>query len=232
LTYPPLRATLQLARGYRRKREAKLSTTTEVTLHFALGDEKQIAPGLQFYRGDGPAGGDERVLMAQAAYDAVDSLDLMTLYSESVVFLGANAQNFIREAPSTHYPNGRLRATTTEASSVGANIAGSSPSGEAAPPQLSMVWSFYSDVPGPRGRGRWYGPCPAQADINEAGRLSAELTDAFRVKMNALAALVADSTDPAHEQVVQSRKYDLTSPVTTDHVFDVVRTQRRRALRR
>lgn len=147
----------------------------------------------------------------------------------SLQYVEAQNWEVVPEVPGPPLVEAHITPITTAVPSVGAAIPGTGV-GDATLPQGGVVMSLRTLTPGASGRGRMYFPPPPAGTFNETGRLLGDYPNDFATRFgNLLAAVAVVFADL--QVVILSRKHDTSHNVIDHRVDDVVRTQRRRALR-
>lgn len=214
-----------------------MGTLAHLTLVFNQGG-KNMTCGLDFEKGaaiDLNAG--DLQAMAQAAYDSFAAAGgLKTQYVSAQTLQRVEAYAYdIAALPSPPPPPAAQFHRVPVLGpyiSVGAPVAGTWATGGAAPPNVALVWSFYSNLIARRGRGRAYTPPPPEQTIDTAGEVdSTWISDTATKLLDIVTDVEASIAPDLLEHVVVSLRYNGTEDVVTYKLRDRVDTQRRRLIR-
>lgn len=212
-----------------------MSTLARVTLVFS--QSKKLTCGLDFEAFDDWTQGTLEDA-AQAAYDTYNgAAGLKTQYPSSLILdhVEAFAYDIAAIAPVPPEPPLYHRVPTLGPyGSTGAPIAGTNAAtGGQAPPNVALVYSFYTAVLARRGRGRIYTPAPGETAIDSAGEVDPTFLAALTADWLALIEAIeaAPVTIAPVEHVVASMTYNEVNVVTSYKMRDRVDTQRRRLIR-
>lgn len=212
-----------------------MSTLARVTMVFS--QSKKLTVGLDF---EAFADWTQGTLTdaAQAAYDEWnDAAGGKTSYQAALILDHVEAYAYDIEAISPVPPNPPLYhrvPTLGPFGSTGAPILGTNIGlGGQAPPNVALVWSFYTAVLSRRGRGRIYTPPPPEEAIDSAGEIDATWLAAASADWLAVVQGIeaATPTIAPVEHVVTSLTANVVNEVTSYKMRDRVDTQRRRLIR-
>lgn len=213
-----------------------MSTLARVTLVFSQGGKK-LTTGLDFEAFDDWTVG-TLTDAAQAAYDEWDdAAGGKTSYQAALLLdhVEAYAYDIAAISPVPSEPPLFHRVPTLGPyGSTGAPIAGTNVAfGGQAPPNVALVYSFYTAVLSRKGRGRVYTPPPPETAIDSAGELDGTWLAAATADWLAVIEGIEAATPtiaPVEHSVV-SLTYNEVNKVVTYKMRDRVDTQRRRLIR-
>lgn len=214
-----------------------MSTLAHMTLVFNQGG-KNMTCGLDFEKGaalDLTAG--DLQDMTQAAYDSFNAAaGLKTQYVSAQTLQRVEAYAYdidpIPVPPPIPAAQFHRVPTLGPYMSVGSPVAGTWATGGAAPPNVALVWSFYSNLIARRGRGRAYTPPPPEQSIDTAGEVDATwITNTASKLLDIVTDVEASIAPDTLEHVVVSLRYNGTENVETYKLRDRIDTQRRRLIR-